>query len=202
VETTSRWYLVQAAGQRLSDAVGASRDSFAELSRVLDQVGPDAWREAHEHEARRLMAEGVPDALATQHAFQSELVHGPDIIAVSHATGRPPLEVARGFFLLGERIGIDWLEQQLESLPVSTRWRRWAQQSTEDDLFTVRRQLCERVLEQAGGSPIDEAVESFLASRAEQVARVERFMRGLGMEGVSDLSQVTVALRQIRSLLG
>lgn len=202
VETTSRWYLVQATGQRLAEAVDAARDSFAELSRVLDQVGPDAWREGHEHEARRLMAEGVPEALARQQAFQSELVHGPDIIAVSHATGRPPLEVARGFFLLGEKLGIDWLEQQLEALNAGTRWRRWARQSTEDDLFALRRQLCERVLEQAGGTPIDEAVASYLQVREQQVARVERFMRGLSVEGVSDLSQLTVALRQVRSLLG
>ena len=62
-------------------------------------------------------------------------MHGPDIIAVAHATGRPPLEVARGFFLLGERLEIDWLESQLEAAPAGTRWQRWALQSMEDDLF-------------------------------------------------------------------
>jgi NAD-specific glutamate dehydrogenase len=110
--------------------------------------------------------------------------------------------VARGFFLLGERLLIDWLENQLESHIAGSRWQRWAQQSTEDDLFALRRQLCEKVLYEAGGAPIDEAVESFLAARGEQVARVERFMRSLSMEGVSDLAQFTVALRQIRSLAG
>jgi glutamate dehydrogenase len=201
VETTSRWYLVQAAGQRLSEAVGQSRDSFAELSSVIDQIGPDAWREDHEHEARRLIAEGVPEEVARRHAFQSELVHGPDIIAVSYATGRSPHEVARGFFLLGERLHLDWLEHRLDQLQAGTRWQRWAQQSLEDDLFAVRRQLCERVLESAGGAPIDEAVERFIESRSEPTARLERFVNGLAMEGVNDLSQLTVAVRQVRSLL-
>ena len=54
-------------------------------------------------------------------------------------------EVARGFFLLGERLQLDWLEQQLEAMPAGTRWQRWAQQSMEDDLFTLRRQLAETV---------------------------------------------------------
>ena len=54
---------------------------------------------------------------------------------MSHATGRSPLEVARGFFLLGEALELDWLENQLEQLTPGTRWQRWAQQSTEDDLF-------------------------------------------------------------------
>ena len=200
VEMTSRWYLVQAAGQRLSDAVDASRDSFAQLASQIDQIGPEVWREEHEQIAERLIAEGVPAPLARRTAFQGELVHAPDIIAVSHATGRTPLEVARGFFVLGERLQLDWLENQLEALPAGTRWQRWARQSMEDDLFSLRRSLCERALELAGGAPIDEAIDSFLASREEAVARLQRFLRSLGIEGVTDLSQLTVALRQIRAL--
>jgi glutamate dehydrogenase len=202
VETTSRWYLVQAAGQRLADAVDASRDSFAQLASQIDQIGPEAWREEHEQIAERLIAEGVPEPLARRTAFQGELVHAPDIIAVSHATGRAPLEVARGFFLLGERLQLDWLENQLEALPAGTRWQRWARQSMEDDLFSLRRSLCERALELAGGAPIDEAIDGFLASHEEAVARLQRFLRSLGIEGVTDLSQLTVALRQVRALVG
>ena len=202
VETTSRWYLVRAEGQRMSEAVDQARDSFAELSDVIDQIGPEAWREEHEHEARRLVAEGVPPVLARRHAFQAELVHGPDIIAVAHATGRSVLEVARGFFLLGERLEIDWLESQLETMSVGTRWQRWAQQSMEDDMFNLRRQLAEVALAECGPLPIDEAVEKFLESRAEPLGRLQRFMRGLAVDGMSDLAQLTVALRQIRALVG
>ena len=108
---------------------------------MIDQIGPEAWREEHEHAARRLEAEGVPAALARRHAFQAELVHGPDIITVAHATGRTVLEVARAFFLLGERLELDWLENQLEAMPGGSRWQRWALQSMEDDLFTLRRSL-------------------------------------------------------------
>ena len=124
-----------------------------ELASQIDQIGPEAWREEHEQIAERLIAEGVPEPLARRTAFQGELVHAPDIIAVSHATGRAPLEVARGFFLLGERLELDWLENQLEALPAGTRWQRWARQSMEDDLFSLRRSLCERALELAGERP-------------------------------------------------
>jgi glutamate dehydrogenase len=202
VETTSRWYLVQAAGRRLSEAIGEARESFEEFSRVISQIGPESWREEHERDTRRLMMEGVPEEMSRRHAFQGELVHGPDIIAVSHATGRSPLEIARGFFLLGEALQIDWLEHQLEELAVGSRWQRWARQSCEDELFAIRRQLSEKVLEEAGGAPMDEAVAAFLASRADPVERLDRFMRSLAAEGVGDLSQVIVALRQIRSLVG
>jgi glutamate dehydrogenase len=201
VETTSRWYLVRAAGQRLAEAVDEARDSFAELSDVISQIGSDAWREEHEHLARRLVAEGVPAPIARRHAFQAELVHAPDIIAVAHSSGRSVLEVARGFFLLGERLEIDWLEQQLEAMPLGSRWQRWAQQSMEDDLLNIRRQLAETALAEFGPLPVDEAVEKFLESRDGAFGRLQRFMRGLAVDGVNDIAPLTVALRQIRALV-
>jgi glutamate dehydrogenase len=202
VETTARWYLVRAPGIRLAEAIDQARAAFRELATVIEQIGPDAWREQREREAERLGAAGVPEAIARRHAFQDELVHGPDIITVSRATGRPVLEVARGFFLLGDRLDIDWLEQRLAEQPAKTRWQRWAVRSMEDDLFTIRRQIIETILEDAGGRPIDEAVDAFLEDRAAPYGRVRRFMRSLAMEGVTDLSQLTVALRQLRTLVG
>ncbi|MDQ3210082.1 MAG: NAD-glutamate dehydrogenase, partial [Actinomycetota bacterium] len=202
VETTSRWYLVHGAGRGLDEAVDDARESFRELSGVIDQIGPEVWREEHEHLTRRLEAEGVPAELARRHAFQSELVHGPDIITVSHATGRTVLEVARAFFLLGERLQLDWLEKQVEDMPSGSRWQRWALQSMEDDLFTLRRSLAETVLEECSGLPIDEAVEKFLESHDQAYTRLARFMRSLAVDGIGDLARLTVALRQIRSLIG
>jgi glutamate dehydrogenase len=202
VESVSRWYIVQAAGIKLSEAVGGSREAFAQLSEIVPTVGSDVWREQHEQVLRELVGKHVPEELARRHAFQAELVHGPDIISVAHASGRSVQEVARIFFLLGERLEIDWLEYRLDELPTGSRWQRWAVQSMEDDLFLVRRQLAERVIEEGGGASPDEAVERFLIRRAEPFARLQRFMRGLAMEGVGDLAQLTVALRQIRALVG
>jgi glutamate dehydrogenase len=201
VETTARWYLVRAPGLRLAEAVDQARAAFRELSAVIEQIGPEAWREQRERDAEALIAAGIPEEIARRHAFQDELVHGPDIITVARATGRPVLEVARGFFLLGERLDIDWLEQRLAEQPAKTRWQRWAVQSMEDDLFTIRRQIIENVLELAGGRPIDEAVDAYLGDLRAPFGRLQRFMRSLAMEGVTDLSQLTVALRQLRALV-
>ena len=66
----------------------------------------------------------------------------------------------------------------------------------------MRRQISERVIAEAGDAPPDEAVERFLEAHAETVARLQRFHRGLMVEGVSDLAQLAVALRQFRALAG
>ena len=200
VETTARWYIVRAAGLHLAEAVDQTREAFRELSSGIEQIGPEAWREQRDREAERLEEQGVPEPIARRHAFQDELVHGSDIISVARTTGRPVLEVGRGFFLVGDRLSIDWIEQRLGEQPAKTRWQRWAIRSMEDDLYTVRREIVENVLEHAGGRPIDEAVVAYLEDRAAPYGRLQRFMRSLAMEGVTDIAQLTVALRQIRSL--
>jgi glutamate dehydrogenase len=202
VETASRWYLVQAHGQRLAEAIADQRASFAELSSLIRQIGPEPWREEHEQGVRRLVAQGVPEEIARRHAFQGELVHGPDIIAVAHASAWDVLDVARAFFAVGERVGLDWLEHRLESLPVGTHWQRWAAQSMEDDLFLVRRQLVEKVIAEDPVAPVDLAIDAFFERHVDAEERLQRFIRSLSVEGVTDLAQFTVALRQIRTLLG
>ncbi len=202
VETTSRWYLVHATGRRLDEAVDDSRDSFRELSGVIDQIGPEAWREEHEHLTRRLEAEGVPGELARRQAFQAELVHGPDIITVSHATGQHGARGGAGVLPARGAAAARLAREAGRGDARGSRWHRWALQSMEDDLFTLRRSLAETVLEECSGLPIDEAVEKFLESRDEAFTRLARFMRSLAVDGIGDLARLTVALRQIRSLIG
>ena len=48
---------------------------------------------------------------------------------------------------------------------------------------------------------LQESRERGAEGHAEAAARLQRFMRGLVVEGVTDLAQVTVALRQIRALV-
>ena len=49
---------------------------------------------------------------------------------------------------------------------------------------------------------VDEAMGAFFERRVEAEERLQRFIRNLAVEGVTDIAQFTVALRQIRALLG
>ena len=117
-------------------------------------------------------------------------------------SGRSIDEVARVFFALGGRFWIDWLEAELERLPTGSRWQRWALQAMEDDLLLLRRQLAERVLSEAGTRTPEDAVDAYVEGRTEAYKRLRRFMDSLEADGVHDLAPLTVAVRQIRALVG
>jgi len=143
---------------------------------------------------------GVPEDLAHRHAYQLELVHAPDIIDVAAETGRDVEEIARAFFLVGEAFHVDRLEATMERLEPRSRWQRWAMQALEDDLLRVRRDLAELAIKEGVGRPIDVAVEMFLGSRAEAIARLDRFMRSLSADPGGGLAALSVAVRQVRAV--
>src|SRR5206468_2760756 len=152
---------------------------FEQLVAEIGDVGSEAWRAEHERDVERLTARGVPAELARRHAFQLELVHAPDIIAVARDGGRSVEEVARAFFLVGEALHIDALESRLDAVETPSRWHRWALQAVEDDLLLVRRQLAAQVIASADGRGIDDAISVYLGARAQAVGRLDRFMRSL-----------------------
>ncbi|MGZ4154122.1 MAG: hypothetical protein ACXVQ0_06555, partial [Actinomycetota bacterium] len=201
VEVVARWYLGHAPG-RLGRAIEADREPFRAFAEVASEVASESWRHDHEREAWRLMDAGVPENVARRHAFQPILAHGPAVIAVARETGRPVEDVARAFSLIGEAVYMDWLESRLASIPASSRWHRWAIQATWEDLYLVRRELAERVLADAGGRTVDEAIGSFLAERADAFDRLARFMRGFGGDEANDVAVMVVALRKVRALAG
>jgi glutamate dehydrogenase len=202
VEVVTRWYLRNPPAGSLAEVIEPARAAFERLAAAISTIGSPAWQAERHREAERLIADGVTEEMAVQHAYLLELVHGPDIIAVATESGRDVVEVARAFFLVGEAFHVDRLEAAMEHIEPSSKWQRWALQALEDDLLEIRRDLAARAIAEGTGRPIDDAVESFLGSRAEAIARLDRFMRTLAADPGGGLSALSVAVRQVRGLAG
>jgi len=201
VESVARWHLAHPS-QKAADAVIAdSGEAFSELAATIAGIGPAQWREARTAAIAEWTRQGVPEDIAVRHVHQSDLVHAPDIITVARETRRSVHDVAELFMLTGPAFEIDWLEEQIQSLPAATRWHRRALQTVEDDLVLLRRQISERVLSESEPS-VDPAaaLERYLVDRVHALGRLTRFMRDLAVDGVDDIAPVVVAIRQIRAL--
>jgi len=199
VATTTRWFLARGAGPSLWEEIPRYRVGFKELAVAVPDIGPPQWQEEHEERVEALVGQGVPEDLARRHAYQGELVHGPDIIDVSVAIGKPELDVARVFFQIGQTAHLDRLDDLSSQVRAKSGWQRWALQSVSDDLLIVRRELAQAVL--AGADGAAEAVAAFIERRQVELARFDKFMTSLEATAVDDLAQITVAIRQARTLL-
>ncbi len=100
------------------------------------------------------------------------------------------------------RAELGWIERQIESLPVTGRMARWAQQALRDDVLRVRRDLVARTFDEAGAAlSAAEAVDAFFERRTDACRRLGRFVRMLAHDGANDLAGLTLALRQVRALV-
>jgi glutamate dehydrogenase len=205
VAGVARWYLLHTGPHPPADVeatVAAADDAFVTLAEAMPGLRSEAWREEHEVLAVELIDAGVPDEVARRHAFQRALRHAPDIIAVAQATGRDVVAVARAFFDLGERLGLEWLEQEVLALPATTRVQRWAQQALLDDVLDARRVLAEKALEESPDAEPAAAVDAFLEAREAPRQRLSSVARALRAEGDGDLAGLTLAIRHLRGLAG
>jgi NAD-specific glutamate dehydrogenase len=75
-------------------------------------------------------------------------------------------------------------------------------QAIADDLMALRRDVALRALGHAGAAPVAGALDRFLAARAEAVERLDRLIGTLAAQEGASLAALTVALRQVRSVVG
>jgi NAD-specific glutamate dehydrogenase len=149
---------------------------------------------------RQLEAAQVSPGLASRLALLPDLVHAPGILQLAQQSGRSVLEVGRVFFRIGQAVQLDVLETVLASITATNLWHRWARQTIEDDLLDVRQLLAQQVLAEGENSPVDDAVDSFLASRAQALKRVLRLTPTLEAGSDQDMAFFMVVVRQIEAL--
>jgi glutamate dehydrogenase len=200
VEQLARWYLQHVPDLSIGAEVEATRPAFAELVAVMEGAATGAWRAAHDERLADLLSDGVPDRASQFAAMAPDLVYAPDIIAVSRESGRTIADVAHAFFVVGERLYLDAIQDRVAGLPAETRWQRLAWASQLDDLRLLRRQIVARVIARSEGADIDSAVDAYLAARVDPYQRLARLIESTA-GATDDASVVMVMVHQIRQVV-
>ena len=201
VEDLTRWFIAHPSTEAIQERIDRYEAGFEELAAGIGSMGPKRWQNRLERTAARMTRRGVPAAIANGHAYQAELVHAADIIDVASVRELPLVEVGQLFFRVGSVFHIDWLERQLEDLAVDTRWQRWAIIGLERELMALRRLIVERILRGATDVEPGAAFAAFVSASEGEIARMNRLMKALRRDGVSDSAAIVVAIRQLEQLV-
>jgi glutamate dehydrogenase len=195
----TRWFL-----RHPGVPVGGDINQWAEGFRVLEDaassLGPPQWAAERELRMSQLEAAHVPPSLARQMALLPDLVHAPGILDLARENGRAVSEIGRVFFRIGQAVRLDSLERILAATSTADLWHRWARQTIEDDVLEVRRLLAAQVLAEGPDKPGDDAVDLFLASRAQSLKRVLRLTHSLESGPEQDMAFFMVVVRQVAAL--
>jgi len=203
VERVTHWFLANARHPINVTATAADYGpGIAELWSRLDQLLADEDRSALGRRASGYTEKAVPAELARRVASLDFLVSGCDIVRVARAGSHKVEDVARVYFEIGARFGIDWLRGAAEALPLDGHWQKLAVAAIVDDLYAHQSELVTRVLAAtAQAAPADGPIESWVKAHAAPVARAESVIADIKSGGQLDLAMLAVANRQLRSMI-
>jgi glutamate dehydrogenase len=202
VERAARWLLRNRRSPiQISEAVEYFGPGIAALSEHLPELVVGSEREALERRSQAFQAAGVPAELATRVAGLDALLSALDLVDISNATGCPGADVASAYFKVGAELDLHWLRERIAALPRGDRWQTLARAALREDLYTQHRHIATEVVE--AGPPdasIDDRLAVWLAEDAATVERCRQSMAAIKHGGVHDLTTLSVALREVRTL--
>jgi len=199
LERAMHWLLI--SGYESLDTaryVGEFRPAIAGISDNLNDILPAALLGALKARQGELEMDGVPESVAYRIASLGVMGAALDIVRLSR-TGRPVQDVARVYFAVGARFGLDRLRIAGNAIAAETPWQKAAVAAAVDDLFDYQSTLASRVLSESDGAK--DPVDRWLAARPREVERIDQMMTDFNAAQTVDLAMLTVASRQLRGLV-
>lgn len=173
----------------------------AELVNNLPKLLMASDLEALKKSAEHFVDADVPAELGNRIASLDVMLSALDIVEVANTTGFTVGDVAVVYFMLGRRMELHWLRDQIAALPVESHWQALANAALYDELYSQQRALAAEVLQMnpGEGSP-EKRIETWLAQNRTQVERCLRVFADLKTSGTVEPAMLSVALREIRGL--
>jgi glutamate dehydrogenase len=202
-ERATRW-LLRNREQPLdvAETIAFFEPGVRELTPLIPELISVDRRSALDRTVHGHVDAGVPEELARAVRTSPELVAALDITSVARATERPVRDVAVVHFALEEHLRLGWLRSRILDLPRDERWPALARAALREDLHVVHSAITAEVVRTGWpGSDGQEQVRDWIATTDAAARRCLRLLDEIAAAGRSDLATVSVALREIRTLV-
>jgi len=202
-ERATRWLLRNRA-QPLDIAAITEffRPGARELTLLIPTLVTENRRRVFERTVDGYVTKGVPKDLAWSVGTLPDLISALDITTVARSTRRPVGEVAEVYFALDEYLKLDWLRGRILDLPRDDRWQSLARAALREDLHVVHSAIAAEVLRTSTpGVGGHEQVAGWVETIEAATNRCLRLLNDIINSGRADLATLSVALREIRSLV-
>jgi glutamate dehydrogenase len=168
---------------------------FGELGGVLGATEQARIAGQRSH----LIEQHVPERLATHIASLEALHCALDLVEVATAARVNIRYAAQAYFDLGERIGLTWVKEQIETLAADGHWQAVARGTLRDNLYALQRKITVTVLT-CKGRDAAARVDHWILRRAAAVESLKRIVVDLRTGAAPDFATLSVALQAVRRL--
>ena len=203
LDRAARWLLTQRP-QPLD--VRAEIDRYAgpieQMRPALDTLVQGADMRSVQAEIAELTEAGAPPALAETVAYGLHAFSLLDAVDVAADSGRDLHESAQLLYALSAHLDFDHLLTAVSALERGDRWHALARQALRDDLYRSLRLLTSDVLSTTSAEQDAQAkIEQWEKENKSRLARARRTLGEISRVSVTDLAELSVAAREIRSMI-
>ena len=192
-----------------------TRGGVLDVSRLIEGVHPvvhaltpmvtdflrGTERQRLEERAAEFVSLGAPEPLAMRVAACLDQYSLLDIADMAAREKQDPESVARLYFGVSERFGVDALLTQISNLDRADRWSALARAAVRQDLYAAQAGLTVRVMRRTDpGLAPEERIAQFEKANPEGLNRARTTLAEIRMSGPPSLATVSVALRLLRNV--
>ena len=202
LERTTRWMLNNVTpGAPPSDVIEEHLEGLARLRAGFDQVVTGEDREIFGQRMAEMEALGVERSMAARLITLRFLPELLDTVRIAREAGTDAVETARAYYLISERLGSGWLQQELRSGQHDEPWEKRLAQSLIADINRAHRAIAHQILAcQARDGTIAGCLTEYEDTHAREAqvyfAIVEELRAGPGVT----LAGAAVAVRALMEL--
>jgi len=173
------------------------------LAERVFELLPGASREQALARASELASAGVPERIARRVATLEALSGALDVVETAAATSQEVAAVAGVHYALGDGLALDWLARRIAALPAEGHWQGLARGALRDDIAELQRALTIDVLREApGAAHADARLAAWMSAHRTALDRAQKVVEEVRGAPASDLAMLSVALRELRNLVG
>jgi glutamate dehydrogenase len=147
----------------------------------------------------QLIEQRVPEQLATRIASLEELHSALDLVEVARTARVRIGYAARAYFDLGERLGLTWIKDQIESLAADGHWQGVARGTLRENLYALQGRITLAALKSKGREPAAR-IDQWLSRHSAPVDALKRLVADLRTGSPPDFATISVALQAVRRL--
>ncbi|HWG30414.1 MAG TPA: NAD-glutamate dehydrogenase [Steroidobacteraceae bacterium] len=195
------WLLARRRSElQVDQAVAEFRKGVRQLEADIPHLLSGNEHERFERTKKQCTEAGVPHELAGRIASLSAHNSALDIVELAGAHAAEVVTTARIYFDLGARIGLDWLQEQVEQLPVEGPWQAVARAGLRDSALRIHRGLTEKILTVELAGTEAARVSAWLETAGPDLAHWQRMLADMRAAGAADFATLSVGIDSLRKL--
>lgn len=144
---------------------------------------------------------GVPHQMARYVSLLPLLYAGLDLVELSNERDVGVEKTAKLYFYLGDRLNLNWLAGQIESLPVEGQWHANARAALRDELCQHHRDLLLNILKRKPQQAVKTLVADWIKQRKDNLDHLQHMLGDMRASSHMDYAMVSVAIRGVKRLI-